>query len=156
MLRWSCSGRTSTSALNLSPHNERSHRLNNQLKCARAHPTALDSELPLEPDGPVCSCALSSAFVPACRGFEGFLQRLEFPAWCNSRCWTLIKILFFFPRSLCLKFLFCSPDRSFLHVFPNERGVGHAHQGVGQRDGRQQVLRGDGPRDAVRPLPHYI
>lgn len=48
------------------------------------------------------------------------------------------------------------PGWSFLHVLSNEGGVGHAHQSVGQRNYRQEVLRGDGPWHTVRALPHDV
>lgn len=41
-------------------------------------------------------------------------------------------------------------------MLANKGGVGHAHQGVGQRYDRQEVLRGDGPGNAVRPLSHDV
>ena len=41
-------------------------------------------------------------------------------------------------------------------MFSHKGGVGHAHQSVGQRDDGQQVLRGDGSRHAVSPLPHDV
>lgn len=49
-----------------------------------------------------------------------------------------------------------SPGRRFLHVLAHEGGVGHAHERVGQRDDGQQVLGGDGARDAVRALAHHL
>lgn len=51
----------------------------------------------------------------------------------------------------------CSlPCWCFLHMLSNKCGVGHPHQGVGQRDDRQEVLRGHCPRQAVRPLTHNV
>ncbi len=57
---------------------------------------------------------------------------------------------------ICACLSVSSPDWGFLHVLPDEAGVGHAHQRVGQRDDGEQVLRGHGSGDAIRAFAHAL